>query len=544
MKINPLMATDFYKTGHIFQYPEGTSMVYSNLTARSDKYAKFADSDHRVVFFGLQGFIKWFLIDCWNNEFFNKPKDVVVAAYKRRMDTSLGPNVVSVDHIEALHDLQYLPIQIKALPEGSLVPHGVPMLTIASTHPDFFWVTNYLETVLSSELWKPITNATMAYQYKKILSKYADETGVPQEGVVFQGHDFSFRGMSGVFDAATSGAAHLTSFVGTDTIPAIDYVETYYNGNAEKELIGCSVPATEHSVMCMGTKEAEIETFKRLITKLYPTGIISIVSDTWDFWKVITEYAAELKNDILARNSGDPNKIDRVVFRPDSGDPVKIITGYKLVPSQFLPLFTKSEWLNKGYEAYTSEDGRNFCLQTGKELSTAEVSGAVQCLWNIFGGTYAVRHKDNSVERYKVLDSHVGLIYGDSITLERAELILKRLKEKGFASNNVVFGIGSYTYQYQTRDGHGMAIKSTYGVVKGAEREIFKAPITDDGTKISARGLLYVEKGLKNQLVMIDRVSRSTEVFGELKSVFVDGKLLVDDSFYKIRSRLMYNAKE
>ncbi len=247
MKTRPLTQLDFYKTGHMKQYPEGTTLVYSNLTPRSVKYLpKIEGTDDKVVFFGLQYFIKDFLIEKFNTEFFSKPKDEVVSYYKRRLDTSLGGDA-DVSHIEALHDLGYLPILIKALPEGAAVDAKIPVFTIENTLPEFFWLTNFLETILSATIWKPCTSATLARKYKKLLLNFAEETGVDPSFVGFQGHDFSFRGMSGAEDAAMTGAGHLTSFVGTDTVPAIDFLEDYYNANADKELVGCSVPATEHS---------------------------------------------------------------------------------------------------------------------------------------------------------------------------------------------------------------------------------------------------------------------------------------------------------
>jgi nicotinamide phosphoribosyltransferase len=320
MRLRPLSAIDFYKADHRRQYPVGTEMVYSNLTARSDKLKCIPDPlwTGKITFFGLQYFIKNFLIDEWNKGFFYRDKKTVIDEYKRRMDTSLGAGAIPVDHIEALHDLGYLPICIKAIPEGSAVPIKVPCLVMYNTHPEFFWLTNYLETILSCYLWKATTSATIARHYRILLENHARQTGAPLEFVGFQAHDFSFRGMAGPEGAALSGAGHLVSFVGTDTVPAIDLIEDYYNGNAEKELIGCSVPATEHSVMCMGGKDDEVGTFRRIITELYPKGIVSIVSDTWDFWNVITKTAPTLKSEIMAREG-------KVVFRPDSGDPVHII---------------------------------------------------------------------------------------------------------------------------------------------------------------------------------------------------------------------------
>lgn len=238
MKINPIQAADFYKYGHKAQYPDGTTKIYSNLTPRSNKLANGID---KAVFAGLQGFIKWFLIDTFNKHFFWIEKDIIIEEYNDRTNKSLGPGSVDSSHIAALHDLGYLPIEIKALPEGSLVPMKVPFLTITNTLPEFFWLVNYLETVLSAELWKPITNASIALEYKKVLTKYAQETGAPVEFVQWQGHDFSMRGMSGIHDAANAGIGHLFSFLGTDTEVAIQYIENYYQG--KDTFVGGSVPA-------------------------------------------------------------------------------------------------------------------------------------------------------------------------------------------------------------------------------------------------------------------------------------------------------------
>lgn len=496
MKIFPLHAADFYKTGHLRMYPEGTEYVYSNFTPRSARLATMLhDFDNKVVFFGLQGVIQWMLIELWNSEFFNKPKTQVINRFRIRMDKALGPGAVSTDHIEALHDLGYLPLRIKALPEGSRVNIGVPVFTVVNTNPDFFWLTNYIESQLSAEIWKSITTATIANEYRRLLDQYAIKTGSPADFVPWQGHDFSMRGMSGIHDGAQSGAAHLISFTGTDTISALDYLETYYSG--AECFIGGSVPATEHSVMCMGGEREEIETFRRLISTLYPSGVISIVSDSWDFWKVITEYAKTLKQDILNRQP-DGLGLAKVVFRPDSGNPVDIICG-DLGPG-------------------------------GKYIGAPEHKGAVECLWDIFGGTYTDKG-------YRLLNQRVGLIYGDSITLEKATAILARLEAKGFASGNIVFGIGSFTYQHVTRDTFGHAYKSTWGVVNNEAREIFKDPKTGDGLKKSAKGLLRVEK-VEKDYVLYDQQTSEQETSGLLKTMFLNGRMSNFQSLTDIRAKL------
>ncbi len=481
--MNPLLYTDGYKVDHRRQYPDQTTLVYSNWTPRKSRI----EGIEEVVFFGLQYFIKRYMIDDFQRNFFDQPKDKVVKQYARRINNYLGENQVGTDHIAALHDLGYLPMVLKALPEGVSVPIRVPMFTMYNTKPEFFWLTNYFETLISTTVWMPCNSATLAKQYRKILDKYAKETSSALEFVDWQGHDFSMRGMAGLEAAAMSSAGHLLSFSGTDTIPTIDFLEDYYNADSDSEIVGGTVAATEHSVMCMGTNSGELETFKRLVTEVYPAGIVSIVSDTWDLWKVLTEYLPALKQDILARDG-------KVVIRPDSGDPVDIICG--------------------------NPNGK----------TEIERKGVVESLWETFGGT-------TNEKGYKELDSHIGAIYGDSITLERAENMCKRLKDKGFASTNVVLGIGSFTYQYNTRDTFGFAMKATYGEVDGKGRAIFKDPITDDGTKKSAKGLIKIIKE-NDTYTLIDEVSWAEEKTGELKEVYRDGKLLIDQSLAEIRARV------
>ncbi|EPA1862714.1 nicotinate phosphoribosyltransferase [Klebsiella michiganensis] len=492
MKINPILAIDGYKVSHRVQYPQGTTKVYSNFTPRSDRFFQSPQADGKLVFFGLQGFLQWFLVDLFNDAFFARPEEEVVNEYKQVMDGYLGSDTVGVEPIRALHRLGYLPLHIKALDEGTKVPMKVPVLTITNTQPEFFWLVNYLETVLSAELWKASTNATIAHHYRLICERWAEKTCSDLTHLDFQCHDFSFRGMSGLHDTAQSGCGHLASFKGTDSLPSLLYARDYYT-RGEDELIGASIPATEHSVMCMGEREREIETFRRLITEVHPQGFVSIVSDTWDYWQVLTEYTRELQAIIMQRQG-------RVVFRPDSGDPVAILCG-------------------------TAADD-----DTRSERS-AEEKGSVEILWEIFGGTI-------NEKGYKVLDPHVGLIYGDSITLARADEILRRLEAKGFASANVVFGVGSFTYQYNTRDTFGFAMKATWGEVNGEGRALFKEPKTDNGLKRSARGLLRVERDALGELQLYDGQTLEQEQQGELKTRFLDGKLYGYASLSQIRARL------
>lgn len=475
MQILPILLKDGYKTTHRVQYARDTTLVYSNLTPRSSRVPGCMD----VVVFGPQYFALEYLVRQFNEAFFERPKDTVIKQYKRRIDHYLGET--PVDHIAHLHELGYLPLLVKALPEGSLCPLRVPYLTIRNTHDDFFWLTNMVETLMSNVLWHPITSATTALAYRREFEKWARVTGVPDWFVKWQGHDFSFRGMSGIEAALLSGAAHLTSFTGTDTIPAIDLLEMYYGADCEKETIGGSVPATEHSVMSMGRLESERETIRRIIMDVHPLGPVSIVCDTWDFWNVVTNILPSLKADIMSRQPDAWGRPGCVVVRPDSGDPVKIVCG--------------------------DADADRECVE----------KGAWECLWDTFGGSV-------NGENYKDLDSHVGLIYGDAITRERQSQILGGLAAKGFAPR-VVLGMGSYTYQYVTRDTHGQAMKATYGeTVSRGPQDIFKKPATDDGTKNSATGLLRVDIGADGRYVLREKVTWEEECGGALRPIFLDGK--------------------
>lgn len=466
MNIHPMLLTDFYKVGHLFQYPPGTEYIYSNFTPRKSRHPH---CDY-MVWAGLQHFCLEYLIKYFNKNFFSRPINEVLSEYKRLIKNTLG-GLPSYQHIEDLHALGYLPILIKALPEGTIVPMRMPCMTIINTNPKFFWITNFLETLISSCLWQICTSATIAHEYRKVLDKYGKLTGMPAEFIQWQGHDFSFRGLSSPESAILSGIGHLMSFTGTDTIPAIPAIEKSYNVNSDNYLIGASVAATEHSVMCAGGIHNEEETYRRLIKDVYPSGIVSIVSDTWDLWHVVDNILPKLKDKIMARDG-------KVVIRPDSGDPVKIVC--ELIPR----------------------------------------------LWNIFGGTV-------TNTGHKLLDSHIGAIYGDSITIDRVHAICQGLMNQGFASQ-CVFGIGSYTYQANTRDTFGTAIKATWAQVDGKEHNLFKDPKTDDGTKKSATGLLSVRDGP----TLWENCSHEDEQNGLLEPVFQDGILLREHTFEDIRQRL------
>lgn len=548
--VSAVLLKDFYKLSHTAQFPKGTQFIYSNTTPRSSRLKGIDE----VVVFGLQYFIKEYLIKGWG-EWFKLSEDDAIKQLTSITNHAIGP--MDVEHYRKLHQLGYLPVTIKALPEGERCPIGVPFMTIVNTHPDFYWVTNMLETLTQCAIWQSITSATIAYEYKKALMDFAKETGDPSF-VKFQGHDFSFRGMSSVETACVSGAAHLTSFVGTDTMPAIQFLVNYYNADLNGPLIGCSVPATEHAVVSCGTAyEDERETYRRLLEDVYPSGIVSLVSDTYDLWNVLTNILPSLKDVILNRDG-------KAVIRPDSGDPVEIICGVSIenyededecreylreeladdTPhGEYGGDITKLVRIkDKFYEAtyipdWNRHDKQFYYMDGIGKLKLKEVTpspsdkGVVELLWEEFGGTI-------NEKGYKVLNPKVGVIYGDSITLDRAKQICSRLKEKGFASTNIVLGVGSFTYQFNTRDTFSIACKATRSIVNGSPYELFKDPITGQSKK-SAKGLLQVYRE-NNTYKLKESCTPLEESGGCLETIFTNGCLIKEYSLEQIRGRLKY----
>jgi nicotinamide phosphoribosyltransferase len=367
------------------------------------------------------------------------------------------------------------------------------MFTVENTHPDFFWLTNYFETILSAELWMPMTSATTATRIRSLLNDFAVKTTGGTEGVGFQGHDFSMRGMGGLDSAVISGIGHLVAFTGTETVPVLAAIAEYYPMTG---FLAGTVPATEHSVMCAGGEADERETFQRLLD-LYPTQILSVVSDTWDYWNVLTEILPSLREQIEARGKNG----GKLVVRPDSGDPADIVAG------------TVREF--------------------GKGTTPAE-KGSIEVLWDEFGGTV-------NEQGYKVLNPAVGLIYGDAMNFGRIKDICERLEAKGFATTNMVFGIGSFNYQYQTRDTFGFAMKATNVTIEGEEKAIFKDPVTDSGLK----------KSLKGRIIVVDHPTDGLRAYDErtpdqikeadaegvnlLQTVWKDGKFVKEYTFDEVR---------
>lgn len=484
-RINPMLLIDFYKAVHAEMLPTQITKSVSYFTPRMSR-VKMWD---KVVMFGLQGFIKTYLIDYFNDNFFNLPKEEVIGEYRRIMDAALGKNAYKIEKIEKLYDLGYLPIEIISLPEGARVPMHVPMFGITNTHPDFAWLPQSLESLISAESWHPMLAATVGATYRDIVNKYYDLSCDDSLERAKALGAFDFRGEECTESAIKAGAGWCLSFLNTATVPTIPYLEQNYNCDCTKEPVAFGSPSTEHSVMCSNyaIDGDEITLLRRLLTEIYPNTSFSAVLDSYDYWNIIDNVLPQLKPEIMAHNGC-------MLMRGDSGECVDVVT------------------------------------QT------------VFKLWDEFGGTV------NS-KGYKVLDPHVKAIYGDSITIQRCEEIYKILMENGFACSNVALGVGSFSMQCVeeegmlkpfTRDTFSSCIKATYCEIADKPYPIFKNP-KDGGFKKSQKGCCVVTQDANGEYSFKDEYTWEEAINtpdNKLVTVFKDGKMIKEQSLSEIRSVL------
>lgn len=477
---NPMLLIDFYKAVHAEMLPKGITKSVSYFTPRMSRVKRW----NEVVMFGLQGFIKEYLVDYFNEYFFFEYRNKAIGTYKTVMDAVLGEGAYGLQKIEDLYDLGYLPIEIKALPEGTLVPMHVPMFSIENTHKDFAWLPQALESLISAEMWHPMIAATVGHTYRQIVNKFYEMTcddDIPKSKALGA---FDFRGEECLQSAVKAGAGWCLSFLNTATVPTIPYLERNYNCDCTKEPVAFGSPSTEHSVMCSNYAiDGDEETLiKRLLTEIYPNTSFSAVLDSYDYWNVVENILPKLKNEIMNHNGC-------LLIRGDSGDCVDVVTR------------------------------------------------TVFKLWEEFGGT-------TNSKGYKVLDPHVKAIYGDSITVQRCEQIYDILEKNGFAASNVALGVGSFSFQCIeedgvlkpfTRDTFSSCIKATYCEIDGRPYPIFKNP-KDGGFKKSQRGLCHVYKGSDSKLTFKDGyTSENLPMNNLLETVFRDGKLVKEQSLQEIR---------
>ena len=483
--INPMLLIDFYKAVHAEMLPKGITKSVSYFTPRMSRVTRW----DKVVMFGLQGFIRTYLIDYFNMQFFNRTFDEVIGEYRRVMDACLGKDAYKIEKIEKLHKLGYLPVEVIALPEGARVPMHVPMFGITNTHPDFAWLPQSLESLISAESWHPMLAATVGYSYREIVNKYYDLTcddNIPRAKALGA---FDFRGEESAESAIKAGAGWCLSFLNTATVPTIPYLERYYNCDCTKEPVAFGSPSTEHAVMCSNyaVDGDEITLLRRLLTEIYPNTSFSCVLDSYDYWNIIENVLPQLKPEIMVHNGC-------MLMRGDSGDCVEVVTD------------------------------------------------TVFKLWEIFGGTV------NS-KGYKVLDPHVKAIYGDSITIQRCEEIYQILMEHGFACSNVALGVGSFSFQCIeeegklkpfTRDTFSSCIKATYCEIDGKPYPIFKNP-KEGSFKKSQKGCCIVtrdENGEYRYEDGFDWAAAAPYPGNLLEPVFRDGVIVKEQTLREIREEL------
>ncbi|XP_065918649.1 nicotinamide phosphoribosyltransferase-like [Dysidea avara] len=414
---NLLLITDSYKVSHHKQYPPNTHTVYSYFESRGGVYPE-------TVFFGLQYILKKYFVGC----VVTKEK---IAEAKAVYDAHLGPGIFNEEgwlYIVEKHNGR-LPIRIKAIPEGTVVPYKNVLFTVENTDPNCYWLTNYLETILV-EVWYPMTVATQSRAFKEVIAKYLSETADNLEGLPFKLHDFGFRGVSSVETAALGAASHLVNFKGTDTIAGIVMARDYYSC----PMAGFSIPAAEHSTITVWGRDKEVEAYRNMVTQ-FPNGMVACVSDSYNIWEACGKmWGEELKALVEDRGKRD---VGPLVIRPDSGDP----------PTTVLKVL------------------------------------------NILGEKFGTQMNS---KKYKMLPPYIRVIQGDGINYDMVGKILTHMKENGWSADNVAFGSGGSLLQRVNRDTQKCAYKCSYALVDGKNVNVFKEPITDMGKK-SKKGRLTLE---------------------------------------------------
>lgn len=465
MKHNIILNTDSYKASMYVQYPPNTEAVYSYIESRGGKY-------RQTVFFGLQAFIK---------EYLTTPITIQDIDEAEAVWTAHGEpfNRKGWEYILYQHN-GYLPLRIKAIPEGTVVFTKNAMVTVENTDPKCFWLTTYIETALLRAIWYPTTVATNSREIKKVIAKYLEETQGDISSLGFKLHDFGARSVSSTESAMLGGMAHLVNFMGTDTIAATIGAKRYYN----ETMAGFSIPAAEHSTVTSWGKKNEIEAYRNMLTQFAkPGSLLAVVSDSYDIFNATENiWGEELKQEVI--DSGAT-----VVIRPDSGNPVEV------------------------------------------------VSKVVKILAEKFGTAINPRG-------YKVLN-HVRVIQGDGIDIHSVTEILESLKTAGFSAENIAFGMGGALLQAPQRDDQRFAMKASAALINGEWIDVYKDPITDSG-KTSKKGRLGVvyQYGLGNSGYNTVDEAYADKKGNVMRTVFENGKLIIEDDFSTIRQRAELTKEE
>ncbi len=411
---NIILNTDSYKASHYLQYPPGTEEVWSYIESRGGKWDKH-------LFFGLQIFL---------TEYLTSPIDLEMINEADEFWTAHGVpfNRPGWMHILNKHD-GYLPIEIEAVPEGTVLPKKNVIVQLHNTDPEVPWLTSYIETALLRAVWYPTTVATNDWHIKQIIKKYLDKTADDTEAeIAFKLHDFGSRGVSSLESAGIGGCAHLVNFMGTDTVEGALYARKYYG----ESMAGFSVVASEHStITAWGGPDQEIKAFKNMLDQFAkPGAIVAVVSDSYDIVAATEQWGTTLKQQVL--DSGAT-----IVVRPDSGDPT-------VVP-----------------------------VEVVKQLMT------------YYGS-------ETNSKGYEVLPSCIRVIQGDGVNIDSITQILKNMKEAGLSASNIGFGMGGALLQELNRDTLEFAMKACAIKINGMYRDVYKNPVGDPSKK-SKRGRLALD---------------------------------------------------
>ncbi|AMD17328.1 nicotinate phosphoribosyltransferase [Methanobrevibacter sp. YE315] len=457
---NICLLTDSYKVTHHYFYPKGTEKIYSYLESRVG--AEF----NKTIFYGLQYIIKKYLEGpVLSQEKIDEADELISAHIGEGIFNRKGWQYILDEHDG------YLPIEIKAVAEGTPVGVGNVLMTVENTDKKSFWLVNYLESLLL-QVWYPSTVATLSAEVRKLANFYLEVTGSAKDNLDFMLHDFGYRGATSTESSMLSGSAHLLSFSGTDTIPALTIPENYYN---DSNLYGFSVQATEHSVMTSLGPEGEIDQILNVIDKA-KNGILSMVIDSYNYRNFLTEAGSpdsrlnRAINDFLAIEG------NKVVFRPDSGEPVSTTIDCLNI-------------LEKGFGSYLTDKG------------------------------------------YKVFDSNIGLLWGDGLNYQKIRDILFAMKSNGWAAQNIIFGMGGGLHTAVNRDTQRNAFKCSAQLRDGEWFDIFKNPLDSSKKSKTGRFKLVCENN-SFRTVPID-----SEGDDLLRTVFKNGELVVEDKFSDVKSR-------
>lgn len=455
METNIILNTDSYKYSHAPQYPKGTQYVHSYVESRGGDYDK-------SLFFGLQAFVKKYLLTPITQRDIDEAEALITAHGEPF-------NRAGWDRILKVHK-GFIPVKIRSVAEGVLVPVKNVLLTVENTDPELPWTTSFIETALLRAVWYPTTVATVSYRIKQIIKQYLEETGDPTL-LPFKLHDFGARGVSSEESASLGGMGHLVNFMGTDTVSALVAARRYYKA----DVAGFSIPAAEHSTMTSWGQENEAKAYENMIdTYAGPGKLYAVVSDSYDIINAVRNiWGKQLKDKVI--NSGGT-----LVVRPDSGDPVRV------------------------------------------------VHEVIEALADAFG--YTVNDKG-----FKVLHPSVRVIQGDGINESMINAILMSLKYHRWSADNVAFGMGGALLQHMNRDTMKWAMKCSAIFVDGAWRDVFKNPVSDT-SKASKRGRneLYKNGGF---VTLPINTGWQDKLVNVMRTVYEDGKLLIDESLDTIRER-------